>query len=391
MIQSSFFAANLAVFVLWMTSAQAQSVTFEEGDWNSVVAKAKAAGKPIFVDTYASWCEPCKWMDKHVFAKSEVGDFFNQHYISYKLNIERGEGMAFAETYRVTAYPTLLYFSPEGELLHRIIGAYDGPTLIQKSKAALEPDHQIYTLQRRYEAGERDLDFIKSYTDALKAANEPYTAAATTYVETVGWDALQETEHFAFLEQYLSSSYSHPAYVHVLEQRSAFAQRLGAERVERYLELPFKLRCYELVDHAASKTRMREFLQDVKTLLPERLDYFKSRLEFYANRGDERKQHRLAQKYEKHCRDAESLIALARYTLDVYEGHPAQLNSALEWIDRALLLEERPDALETKARVLLALERRAEARTIAQRHLALCQDDPDCTQQANALLQRIDP
>ncbi|HLU87988.1 MAG TPA: thioredoxin family protein, partial [Taishania sp.] len=57
-----------AVFaVLTNTIAQNKSIQFEEGDWNSIVAKAQSANKPIFVDAYAVWCGPCKWMSATVF------------------------------------------------------------------------------------------------------------------------------------------------------------------------------------------------------------------------------------------------------------------------------------------------------------------------------------
>jgi len=174
----------MTVFASQIGLLQAQSVAFEESNWQAVLKKAKTTGKPIFVDTYASWCEPCKWMDQHVFAESSVGDFLNQNYISYKLNVERGEGLDFAQRYRVTSYPTLLYFDNEGQLVHRIIGAQDAPKLIQESKAALDPDQQIYTLQERYEKGDRDPDFLARYTEALTKVYEPHAAVATAYLES---------------------------------------------------------------------------------------------------------------------------------------------------------------------------------------------------------------
>lgn len=386
----SIIAVFFTCFISCNSSLLAQSINFEENDWNGVLAKAKETGKPIFVDTYTNWCQPCKWMDKHVFVHPDVGAFFNQHYISYKLNMEQGEGMAFAEEYHVTSYPTFLYFDAEGTLVHRIVGAYDAEALIEQSQDALDPNQQIYTLAQRYEEGERDPEFLSKYTMALFKVNEPYQEMVAAYLTAVGNQALEKPKHFAFLERYIAKDYNHPAYRYVLEHRAAFIQTLGSQRVNRYLEAPFKRRGYELIDQAASKSKIHAYLQDVKSLLPDRMDYFKSRLEFYASRGDERKQYKVALKYEKHCRDAESLAILARYTLDLYGESSLQLNSALEWIDRALLLEESLYALETKALLLLALERKEEARTIAERFYRLSIDQSEYQEKARALMARFD-
>lgn len=379
----------LTVFLGWPAISWAQPISFEDSNWEEVLAKAKATGKPIFVDTYTNWCQPCKWMDQQVFVNPDVGTFFNQHYISYKLNVEHGEGMAFAEQYRVTTYPTLLYFNTEGKLVHRVIGAYGPEDLIEQSQNALDPDQQIYTLEQRYKNGERDPVFLATYTKALFKVNEPHMGIATAYTTAIGNPALQEAKHFAFLERYLAKDYNHPAYRYVLEEQEAFAKNLGVQRVNNYLEAPLKLRGYQLISNAAPKSKIRAYLQDVKVLLPERLEYFKARLEFYASRGNERKQYKVSLKYGKHCRDAESLATLARHTLDVYGNSPAQLNSALEWVDRALLLEENLYALETKALVLLALQRKDEARTVAARLYALSNDKGEYQQQAKALMKRF--
>ena len=63
---------------------------FGEDKWEAIKTKAKQENKPIFVDTYASWCEPCKWMDQNTFSQTTVGDFFNKNYISWKVDVEKG-------------------------------------------------------------------------------------------------------------------------------------------------------------------------------------------------------------------------------------------------------------------------------------------------------------
>lgn len=370
-------------------NASAQQLKFETSDWEAVKAKAKATNKPIFVDTYASWCEPCKWMDKHVFAKGEVAHFFGKHYISYKLDIEKGEGIAFAEQYSVYSYPTLLYFNAEGELVHRLIGAFDSQELIQKSKDALQPEHQIYTLQKRFEGGERAAAFLKQYVAALQQANEQYQSVADVYVQTVGLPALMEEENFEFLEAYINNDYRHRAYLYVVSNRFAFGEALTAKRVDNYLSGALNIRCYKLVENAASKSAIKAFLQDVKRLLPERLDYYRARIDFYYNNNTKR-DYKLALRYEKHCTDANSLNALARYMLEVHSGNETQLNSALEWANKAILLEETVHTLETKALILLALERKQEAWEVAKRQVELSKEKKEYMKESKALLEEIE-
>jgi thiol:disulfide interchange protein len=44
-----------------------KGIRFEHGlSWAQVKEKAKAENKYIFMDCYATWCGPCKAMDKNV-------------------------------------------------------------------------------------------------------------------------------------------------------------------------------------------------------------------------------------------------------------------------------------------------------------------------------------
>lgn len=375
---------------LFMISSliNAQGIDFEAADWESVKAKAKDSNKPIFVDTYASWCEPCKWMDNNTFSKAEVGAFFKENYISYKLDIEKGEGVDFAKKYRVTSYPTLLYFDAEGELVHRIIGAYKAEDLITKSKEALLPENQIYTLQKQFETEKDNPAFLKKYAEALKRVGEDYTYIADVYIDLVGMEALKEAEHFDVLEHCINN-YNHRAYHYVVANKSDFITSLGIDRVDSYLDAAFNIRCYEIIENGSSQVVIRDFLQEVKQILPDRVEYFKTRIDFYSKRGDERRDYRLARKYEKHCKDAKSLNGIARYMLDVYGKSKTQLNAALEWVDRAILLEESIATLETKALILLALEDRKAALEVANKQLELSKKENKYIKETEALIAQI--
>ncbi len=51
-----------------------EGIQFFKGTWQEALAKAKKTNKLLFVDAFATWCGPCKMMDKKVFVKKEVGE-----------------------------------------------------------------------------------------------------------------------------------------------------------------------------------------------------------------------------------------------------------------------------------------------------------------------------
>lgn len=70
--------------------SQQQGIRFEHGlTWNEIKDKAKAENKYIFVDCYTTWCAPCMYMAQKVFTEPEVGDYFNQHFLNIKLQLNK--------------------------------------------------------------------------------------------------------------------------------------------------------------------------------------------------------------------------------------------------------------------------------------------------------------
>jgi thioredoxin-related protein len=66
-----------------------------------------------------------------------VGEYYNKNFINYKFDMEKGEGPEFASKYRVTAYPTLLYLTSDGKVLHRVMGAKQPEGFINEGRKAI--------------------------------------------------------------------------------------------------------------------------------------------------------------------------------------------------------------------------------------------------------------
>lgn len=105
------------------------SVKFYNGSFDAAKVKAKGEGKLFFVDFYASWCTPCKWMEESTFKDPEVVDVMTTNYVPYKVNIDETEGYELKKKYGVKLLPTLLIFNKKGELVERIEETLDARKL----------------------------------------------------------------------------------------------------------------------------------------------------------------------------------------------------------------------------------------------------------------------
>ncbi|WP_164977495.1 thioredoxin family protein [Ancylomarina salipaludis] len=153
----------------------AQGIEFEHGTFKEALAKAKKENKLIFMDCYTSWCGPCKYLAKDIFPQKEVGDYFNQNFVNVKMDMEKGEGIALNKQYGITSYPTLLFIDASGKTVHKLVGGMPAEDLIKGAKAALNPEMRIGTLRAKFENGNRDLEFLMTYLNAVKALYDKET------------------------------------------------------------------------------------------------------------------------------------------------------------------------------------------------------------------------
>lgn len=112
-------------------------IEFFEGSWQETLKKAREEDKLIFLDAYASWCGPCKAMQKNVFPTDKVGEYFNTHFISVKIDMEKGEGPALSAKYGLTAYPTLYFIDHKGKVVKSALGYHNVNKLLKLGETAL--------------------------------------------------------------------------------------------------------------------------------------------------------------------------------------------------------------------------------------------------------------
>lgn len=96
------------------------AIDFYNGSLTDAKAKAKSEGKLFFVDFYAKWCAPCKWMDETTFSDAEVTAMLNANFVSMKVDIDDFDGFSLKQQYKIKYLPTILIFNSKGELIDRM-------------------------------------------------------------------------------------------------------------------------------------------------------------------------------------------------------------------------------------------------------------------------------
>jgi thioredoxin-related protein len=114
-----------------------KEIAFTNGKWKDIAVQARKNNKYIFVDAFTTWCAPCRQLKDITFKDKSAAVYFNDNFINYTVDMERGEGLELAEEWGVIAYPTLLFFTPEGKLIMKQIGYVDGKQLVEFGKQAL--------------------------------------------------------------------------------------------------------------------------------------------------------------------------------------------------------------------------------------------------------------
>lgn len=245
-----------------------QGIEFTHGKWEEIKAMAKAKHKLIFVDFYTDWCAPCKYMTMNIFPQKEAGDFYNQNFISYKVDAEKGEGPVLAKQYHVSGYPTLAYINADGEVVHRITSSTDVKELIEHGKMALTPRNDDAVLKEKFAKNELGKEELYRYFLIVKAKGDDKETNLVfdQYFKTV---AGVNTQTFDLITGNVSSTDSAP-FKYLETHVKEFSGLIGNKKVEGYIR---KLYLEEFQGNVWYKTyKTRSEYEKARTLLNNKIN-----------------------------------------------------------------------------------------------------------------------
>ena len=128
---------------------------FRDMAFDAGAAAAKKEKKLLMVDFYATWCGPCKLMDRTTFKDPKVQEWIRKYTVALKVQGDKQREIS--SKYRVTGFPTVVFLKPDGAEAGRVSG-YRPPEdfLLAAQAAAAGKAPAAFLLEKKLPNGKPD-------------------------------------------------------------------------------------------------------------------------------------------------------------------------------------------------------------------------------------------
>jgi thiol-disulfide isomerase/thioredoxin len=360
------------ILICFQLTIWAQGINFEKGNFEELKVKAKKENKLIFVDAYTTWCGPCKWMASTVFTNDTVGKFYNEHFISAKIDMEKGEGIEFAKKYNVRCYPNLIILNGDGEVIHRQGGGLKPQAFIEFATKAMKGEKTFSFYNNAFINGSKDLTFLKEYIDYLGHTCLPMDEQINAYFNYIDSTQYSERNNWNMLLNYANSTESKP-FKYLLKHQFEFSSKYTQDSVDMKITHVFQKKAQKYIYANPLKEKELDiYLKQIEDMnLPQSKSIiFAVKLDLFVKKGD-------WLNYENEIlKNGDQLLAINQYNAvawNLYEksNNDLALSKAALWMKK--LTESQSEStsnyaeLDTYACVLYKLKKKEEALKIAEK------------------------
>jgi len=410
--------------------ASAQEINFLDQSWEKVLAQAEATNQPILLYFHASWCQPCRRMERKVLSKKRVGKFYNKHFVSFSVDVDKDTGRRLAEEYGYNAVPAFLFLNPNAEVMDVTIGYQNRKPFIQAGKKALATHKSLPARYRAFQNGALSQDSIYHLAFMLHKINDDREKeVAKAYFQTLAPEDLHQKKNWEFFSTF-TTSIDNRFYQHVLDNSQAFYKSHGQREVENVLSSI----ALDQVDKAGKKHDEELFQKILATL--NRIDPSNKKLQPSEHRRyslAQKRYYAMTEKWSKYAEAAKTYVDNHEFRLlnlhlkyagtdakyketskaltlgmtgdivheaDTFYAHidkEKDLAKATEWVSKTIHTIDTIKVLDitvpcdyhlTHAQLLSKQNRKAEAQDAAERAVKAADDESEkCRQKALLLLE----
>jgi hypothetical protein len=278
-------------FLLFSVQLQAQGISFFNGDIRAAFAQARAQRKMVFVEVYSKSCPHCAEFEP-IFKEKGVGDYYNQQFVNYRLEVSSTDVRDFLNPKKLYApsLPLFLFFDGNENVLHFAMSNPTSAEMLRHGQNALNPTARATNYRNRYTAGERENNFLFDLAMYCRVVMDTAfnlrvmqeyarRTPATAYGDKTNW----------LVTQKLVLDVDNPLAKHLIDNYPTYLKKYDTKDVKPVAENLIMSSLYSSRGNqydAAKIQQMRKYLVKIgvepasanaRTLLPEINYYFRNR------------------------------------------------------------------------------------------------------------------
>ncbi|UOU96857.1 thioredoxin family protein [Chryseobacterium daecheongense] len=385
--------SGLFVFLSVVLFAQ-EAIQFQDLPFKDLVAKARKEKKIVFIDAYASWCGPCKMMEKNVFTKKSVGDYFNTNFVNARFDMEKGEGRDIAAKYGVRSYPTYLFLNGDGELVSQNYGYMEESLFLSMAQDVNAPNNKKGSLKERFAQGEKDPEFLINVMKLTSTSDFEFAKKASErYFENKKKTDELSKDDIGYLLFFLKSA-EDPNYKIFTSRKAEIIKFLPEDTYKQFDDqLKLSKVMDESIDQKNKKINDAYFLEKAIPMIGEydaktRLN--QTKLSFYEQNANFAEYEKAALEYYKDSDSFDSNDLLkAAWIFSDHVKTPASLKKAVEWAEKSVMRGETSENTYILARLYFLTGNMEMAKTYAEMSKKLALQANKDASLSEKLLQQI--
>lgn len=214
-------------------SAFGQGVNFVSGNLRTAFDLAKSQNKPVFIEVFSPTCHVCAGFVP-TFENANVGQVYNQHFVSYRLDVNSPEGQAFLGKQRifVPSLPLLMFWNSDATLLHALNVNNSPQQLVAAATNALNPAARAAGYKSRFAKGERAPNFLIEHAYFSRIVRDTLSnlAAVNAYVKTQAPASYASSTNFLVMQKLMMDT-DNALFQHFINHLADYRKTHGAQPV----------------------------------------------------------------------------------------------------------------------------------------------------------------
>lgn len=347
--------------------SQNRSIRFTEKPWQEIVAMAKKENKMIFLDAYASWCGPCKWMAANMFTNDTIADYFNKTFICASFDMEKGEGINLRKKYGVRAYPSLLFINTGENMVHEKVGAAQkAQDYIDMAKIAQNPEECLAAYMKKYSAGNNSPQFIQTYLYRLADAYIPLNTVMKKYFATQNESDLLNRVNWNIIYRFVGEI-NDPLFEFLVKHHSEYAKSYSKDSVNNKIS-----DLYVNALRGALRNPNSKLADSAYTAIKEKVKasgfegagkvIFSADLQWLQDKGKNKEFLDLAfENMDKYYAEDYTMLSNVAWIVSSLTNESKYMEKALSWSKRSVSIKGEPFNIDTYASLLFKMGKKDEA------------------------------